>query len=79
METNKPYLLLVSGPNGAGKTTFYNTVIKQNRFFKDTDFINQDIEFADIVAKPENAQKLKEEKYDISSAKKFADFCFYYT
>ncbi len=56
MQNNKkPWFILISGPNGAGKTTFYNRIATQSLFFKQAFFANQDIEFAELINKPENA------------------------
>ena len=70
MSESKPWMIIVSGPNGAGKTTFFDKVLTQNPFLKNSLFINSDIEFSRLTALPENQKIVQEMKYDIKQTAK---------
>jgi len=70
MSESNHWLIIVSGPNGAGKTTFFNKVLVQNPFLQNAVFINPDIEFARLMALPENQKIVQEMKYDIEQTAK---------
>lgn len=65
MTKNKPWLIIISGPNGAGKTTFHDKILEQNPFFQSAIFANSDIEFAKLMAMPENQAIVQEIKDQI--------------
>lgn len=47
--TKEPWMIVICGPNGAGKSTFYNNFFKNDPFFKKVDFINLDVEAANLA------------------------------
>ena len=65
MGNNKPWLIIISGPNGAGKTTFHDRILEQNPFFKSAIFANSDIEFARLMALPENQNLVQQLQSEI--------------
>lgn len=65
MNRNKPWLIIISGPNGAGKTTFHDNILGQNPFLQNIMFANSDIEFAKLMALPENQTLVQEIQYQI--------------
>ena len=65
MNKNKPWLIIISGPNGAGKTTFHDNILQQNPFLQNMLFANSDIEFAKLIALPENQAIIQEIKDQI--------------
>lgn len=65
MNRNKPWLIIISGPNGAGKTTFHDNILEQNPFLQNIMFANSDIEFAKLMALPENQTLVQEIQYQI--------------
>ncbi len=65
MANNKPWLIIISGPNGAGKTTFHDRILEQNPFFQSAIFANSDIEFARLMALPENQKFVQDLQSEI--------------
>lgn len=65
MNRTKPWLIIISGPNGAGKTTFHDNILEQNPFLQNILFANSDIEFAKLMALPENQTIVQEIQYQI--------------
>jgi len=43
------WMIVICGPNGAGKSTFYENFLKDDPFFKKVDFINLDVEAAQLA------------------------------
>lgn len=48
------WMIVIYGPNGAGKSTFYDSVLKNDPFFKKADFVNLDIEAARLAGENGN-------------------------
>ena len=46
--TEEKWMIVIYGPNGAGKSTFYDNFLKNDPFFKKVDFINLDVEAAQL-------------------------------
>lgn len=49
------WMIVIYGPNGAGKSTFYENFLKDDPFFKKVDFINLDVEAAQLAVGNLNA------------------------